>query len=122
MYLLYMKGCYYEYFVGGEILLENLDLVSSFKIKWKNTLISSQSRDLMSNNLDLFSKHETEGNKISILSRMLKLPLVILWEVQLFKVAECGRCWARAEFPFILKVKAHSTHIYVRIIYVYIYI
>ena len=90
--------------------MENLDLVSSFKIKWKNTLISSQSRDLMSNNLDLFSKHETEGNKISILSRMLKLPLVILWEVQLFKVAECGRCWAR------------STHIYVRIIYVYIYI
>ena len=43
MYLLYMKGCYYEYFVGGEILLENLDFVSSFKIKWKNILISSQS-------------------------------------------------------------------------------
>ena len=63
----------------------------------------------MSNNLDFFSKHETEGNKISILSRMLKLPLVILWEAQLFKVVECGRCWAR------------STHIYVRIIYVYIY-
>ena len=41
--LLYMKGCYHEYFVGGEILLENLDLVSSFKIKWKNILISSQS-------------------------------------------------------------------------------
>ena len=43
MYSLYMKGCYHEYFVGGEILLENLDFVSSFKIKWKNILISSQS-------------------------------------------------------------------------------
>ena len=43
MYLLYMKGGYHEYFVGGEILLENLDFVSSFKIKWKNILISSQS-------------------------------------------------------------------------------